>query len=272
VRRLVLFWNELSFLSEQPVSQEAVVSKILSTINVLRAIKHIRPDLLICGERPMTKFLLGDGTQSLSMILGGDTYREEWRFIASLDNASPVESHEGFVGPNYLDEVTFQERPAIGLSLAVKNDSAVLSFGYFPYWDREQISAYQIRWENDETTKPEAVTIPNLSQERHLTSHAQKIQDYGLTISPSSLVHEGDGFVVRMYANDHPPPHFHVLLRTDTSETVARCLISTLEIMDGTPPSALRRKILEWGRIHAEGLRANWARCRAGERPQILGA
>jgi hypothetical protein len=64
------------------------------------------------------------------------------------------------------------------------------------------------------------VDIRNLSAPAHVESHAETLRNYGHKISASSLVHEGNGFVIRMYAFDHNPPHFHILLRRNTSEWI----------------------------------------------------
>ena len=94
--------------------------------------------------------------------------------------------------------------------------------------------------------------------------------NYGRTVSASSLIYEGNGFFIRMYAYDHNPPHFHVLLHRDTSESLAKCAIQTLDVLAGNLPSALRRPIREWASTHRPDLMQNWERCQAGNRPHLL--
>jgi hypothetical protein len=67
------------------------------------------------------------------------------------------------------------------------------------------------------------------------------------------------GITIRMYFDDHPPPHFHVYYGNDT----AKIEIDTLRISEGT----LRRRTLslvsEWAADHRAELHENWLRAEA---------
>jgi hypothetical protein len=62
------------------------------------------------------------------------------------------------------------------------------------------------------------------------------------------------GITIRMYFDDHPPPHFHVYYSGDA----AKIDINTLEVIEGE----LRRRtlglVLEWAAQHREELLENW--------------
>ena len=64
--------------------------------------------------------------------------------------------------------------------------------------------------------------------------------------------------MVRIWFNDHPPPHFHVLLRRDSSDSLARFAIETLDLLSGYVVPATRRKVQEWARGRREELMTNW--------------
>ena len=66
------------------------------------------------------------------------------------------------------------------------------------------------------------------------------------------------GIVIRMYYNEHPPPHFHV----QYNEYDAELSIETLEIIDGKLPRRVLGLVLEWAALHREELRDNWIRAR----------
>ena len=69
------------------------------------------------------------------------------------------------------------------------------------------------------------------------------------------------GIVITMYWRDHPPPHFHAAY----GGQVAEIDIASLEVLDGSLPSRALRLIREWGGLHRDELRENWARARAHE-------
>ena len=50
------------------------------------------------------------------------------------------------------------------------------------------------------------------------------------------------GIVIRIFAPDHPPPHFHAIY----AEYEAQIDIRSLEIVEGYLPSRSRRLVLEW--------------------------
>jgi hypothetical protein len=64
------------------------------------------------------------------------------------------------------------------------------------------------------------------------------------------------GITIRMYYDDHPPPHFHAYY----AEHSARIAIDTLAVSDGGLPKRALGMVIEWAVAHREELRANWDR------------
>jgi hypothetical protein len=67
------------------------------------------------------------------------------------------------------------------------------------------------------------------------------------------------GIVVRMWWNEHPPPHFHVTY----GDCTASVSIETLHVVAGWIPSHARRMVIEWALRHRPELAASWRRARA---------
>ena len=74
------------------------------------------------------------------------------------------------------------------------------------------------------------------------------------------------GILIRMFFNDHPPPHFHARY----GEFEATIAIETLDVMEGDLPGRALSLVREWGMIHREELREDWRRCRANAVPQRI--
>ncbi len=270
MNRLVIFLNELSCRLENQIARETMLACVLLTLATLREVRRIRRDLLIASQPPLTHVLLGDGTQSLGTILVGDAHKDEWRFISSLAQSSPWDAYPGARRPEDLEGVCFRGIAAVGMTWARENESAVFSFGHPPDWNGNFVPARFDRMDVSGYIKSIAVNIRNLSAPAHVESHRETLINYGHNISPSSLIHEGDGFVIRMCANDHNPPHFHLLLHRDTSKTQATLAIATLDILAGHLPPTVGSVVKEWARTHRDALTANWQRCRAGDHPLIV--
>jgi hypothetical protein len=69
------------------------------------------------------------------------------------------------------------------------------------------------------------------------------------------------GIYVRMYHNDHPPPHIHV----EYQGHEAFVEIATGNPLEGELPSRALRIVREWCLEHQAALEVNWQRARALE-------
>lgn len=68
------------------------------------------------------------------------------------------------------------------------------------------------------------------------------------------------GIVIRMYFNDHEPPHFHA----EYGEFEALMEIGTLSVLRGELPRRALALVLEWANLHRYELRTAWLAARAG--------
>jgi hypothetical protein len=81
----------------------------------------------------------------------------------------------------------------------------------------------------------------------------------GATIAVADADHQRFyGILIRMFFNDHAPPHFHARY----GEFEATIDIDTMELLEGWPPQRALSLAQEWGMIHKEELLSNWPRCR----------
>jgi len=64
--------------------------------------------------------------------------------------------------------------------------------------------------------------------------------------------------LVRMFYNDHPPPHFHARY----GEFEATVDIETLEIIEGELPTRAFHLVQVWAMMHREELLEDWRLCR----------
>ena len=69
------------------------------------------------------------------------------------------------------------------------------------------------------------------------------------------------GIAIRMYLNDHLPPHFHAFY----GEYEAKFLIETGDLIDGWLPKTAEKLVREWTGIKREALKDDWNLARAGQ-------
>jgi hypothetical protein len=69
------------------------------------------------------------------------------------------------------------------------------------------------------------------------------------------------GILIRMYCDEHGPPHFHV----NTKTTVHRSTLNRCKIRAGDLPRRALNLVLDWAELHLHKLRTNWTRIEKGE-------
>ena len=74
------------------------------------------------------------------------------------------------------------------------------------------------------------------------------------------------GILIRMYWNDHAPPHFHV----EYGEYKAQYLIETLVLSRGQLPRRAHALVLEWAAMHRNELMEDWELCEAKQQPKTI--
>jgi len=75
------------------------------------------------------------------------------------------------------------------------------------------------------------------------------------------------GVAVRMFFNDHDPPHFHVRYQGYR----ARILITSGEIVDGRLPPTVVRLVKEMDGFAARALMRNWVAARSDGQLERIG-
>lgn len=71
------------------------------------------------------------------------------------------------------------------------------------------------------------------------------------------------GIIIKMYFDDHNPPHFHAEYGSDQ----ALMDINNLAIIAGQLPPRALGLVAEWASLHQEELKACWTRAQSLESP-----
>lgn len=71
------------------------------------------------------------------------------------------------------------------------------------------------------------------------------------------------GIVIRMYFDDHLPPHFHAIYGGHE----ALVSIDTLALIGGELPPRAMGLVIEWAAQHQEELKAAWSKAKNLEQP-----
>lgn len=264
---LVVFLNEISW-GFVGTHRSAWAAHIQSAISAVRSIRKRRPDLCLALDRAPNAILLGGAEDAIPLgaLIGGNRYEDEWNLLRDVVQTYPGDICPEEFRPGLNEQVSWGGINAEALAWANKANSFVVSFGYPEVWDKCQVAAVL----NKEVPSP--IMVRNIATTSHVEHWANEIEDYGVDFSASSLVYEGDDFAVRMYLNDHAPPHVHVFANAQSQVLLARLNVVSIELMEGTAAVLpIRSKLFSWAELHQNLLMKNWDRCRLGQLPTRVG-
>jgi hypothetical protein len=74
------------------------------------------------------------------------------------------------------------------------------------------------------------------------------------------------GILIKMFFNDHAPPHFHA----EYAEFKATIDIKQLRVLEGELPRRALDLVLDWAELHRDELLDDWNLCRAKEAPKPI--
>jgi hypothetical protein len=74
------------------------------------------------------------------------------------------------------------------------------------------------------------------------------------------------GIIIRMYFDDHPPPHFHAFYAGQEMQVG----IDPIVILNGEMPRRAVSMVIEWAALHQRELKMNWERLQQAQPAQKI--
>jgi hypothetical protein len=74
------------------------------------------------------------------------------------------------------------------------------------------------------------------------------------------------GIIIRMFFNEHAPPHFHA----EYGEHRVVIDIRSLEVMEGRFPRRALELVLDWAELHQDELMEDWDLCQQRQQPREI--
>lgn len=74
------------------------------------------------------------------------------------------------------------------------------------------------------------------------------------------------GIIIRMFFNEHAPPHFHA----EYGEYRATIDIRSLTVMEGKLPRRATELVLDWAELHQTELLRDWELCQQHQQPEEI--
>jgi hypothetical protein len=74
------------------------------------------------------------------------------------------------------------------------------------------------------------------------------------------------GIMIRMYFDEHNPPHFHAIYAGNE----AQIGIDPIVTLEGRLPGRAASMVIEWAALHQQELKQNWHRLRNDQSPDKI--
>lgn len=74
------------------------------------------------------------------------------------------------------------------------------------------------------------------------------------------------GIVIRMYFDEHNPPHFHAIYAGDEAQVG----IDPILVLEGSVPGRATSMVIEWAALHQRELLDNWNRLASDQAVQKI--
>jgi len=185
----VLFLDDASrYIGE--IDREQAKQIAMTLLATLKRIRTVNKKFALNTARPISQYQIADNW-TLHLILGGPAFREEWDFIRTLNDRSPlaVGLDEGLlqkVGGTEL--YTLPSRvPSSALALANLLDSATISFDAHADWSKAWVEVIFLEIEDDGSISETEAKVRNASQVAHVEDHIEWLKILGFSPAPTAL-------------------------------------------------------------------------------------
>jgi len=257
---LVLYINELSFqCGGIPLSDLSdYLNKLIEAAN---KVSTLRDGVFVRMHCKLSELTLGDNHYTLGAILPGVNGR-----LSQLKRLVDKTPYEPLL--NCMQEVQYNGQKAIGISWADLNKSFGLSLGHTQPWSETSISCERHSMNESCEIETKPVEVRNIANVAHVNFWTQAINDFGKQYAGSSILYKGNGFVMRMHFDDHPPCHVHIYPHLDSTEyLIAKLRVDNGDIMKGSLSADMYYEVIQVITEHRLELIESWENIRVGKKP-----
>lgn len=198
--------------------------------------------------------------------------RDWWTFLRRVEQRSPFSNLEHSAEPNKKRHAVSSENEADAFRWCEANNGFLVSFESTLRWSEPEIELESCECGNGDHKGAKVERLRNISSQNHVDFWGEQLRSYAKSLANSTVVYEGDQYIVRLFYNDHPPAHVHVFANGGY-DCIGRVRIDVdPEVMEGSClRGALRREVLKFIAQYRDQLLAGWLRCREGLVPELVG-
>lgn len=182
---LVLFLNELS-TDSVALTQETARERVLCLLKVLKGIRKLQ-QVALNSQQPLANTLV-DARYTLSELLAGNEYKDEWRFLRGFANRSPFAADMDAAFSLQVQEVEYlyQGQTAIGIGWVDQLDTALVSFPLEQFCELPFLSVLRQELDEEAEIQEVSVEVRHFVQPAHITVHSHWLQGYLFETLPSA--------------------------------------------------------------------------------------
>ena len=259
-----IFVNEKSY----PISADnaQLISVVRLFLRTLYDAKQAAGEICLGGERQLSDVDLTGNFQTLASILKGDDI-EWWRFIRSIDQRSTFSDGPQSIPPPdgiHVDPSTSGGEQ--GLLWAYVNESFLLSFPSSEEWTLDSIHFAPCVCVDQAHGAVQTVEVCHLSLPNHAARWSEDLRNFRYAPAASAVIFDNGDFALKMYLNDHNPPHIHVYVG-GISAAIVRFDLDPEVLRGRGLRDSMQTAVFALLSSRRSDLMRSWNRCRAGQLP-----
>lgn len=183
---LVFFLNELSSSGDE-LSHCRARELAFKLIQLLRHIRKKQKQIALNSAEPINHTRI-DPTHTFQELLGGDEFKDEWRFLRSFENRSPIDSsiQAHTLESKYETEYLWQDIRTIALGWAKSLDTAMISFASLNEWEKPEITATLQELDDEAEIIESEIIVRNFATLENIDHHCKWLIEYENYICPSA--------------------------------------------------------------------------------------
>lgn len=261
-----MFLNDGSYPSSS--DDRSVSNEVIELLKTLRGIKGLDREFIVGTAVKLSDVPINSAYQRLASLASLD--KEWWRFIKGLDQRTPFSEVPQCLPPHSSEHVVSDSEQSTAALWVDTNNAFLVSFPSSTEL-RQEVVTVGICSCMDGSHAPNNASCRNLSVPAHVEVWRDALLDFSFVEAASSTIYECESFRLKMYLNDHSPPHVHVYQSEDPGRCVGKVRFDHVEVLQDSGLSrAVRRDVLALVAGEQSQFLRGWERCRAGSHPNRI--
>ncbi|QBH19202.1 hypothetical protein EYC51_06695 [Alcaligenes faecalis] len=171
------------------VGREAAQQCALALLRTLKYLRKINKKFVLSTAIPLRQYEISDDW-TLQSALGGDEFKDHWRFLQMLQDRSPFSAEMTGIVQERIDRMELNSMPGVvasrALAWATVLDAGTVSFQAHPDWSGAWVETAYCELDDEGNVFDVQGRVRNISEPEHTNEHLDWLKALGYSKTPTS--------------------------------------------------------------------------------------